>query len=195
MDVQTLGVDIYAFSWYKVFGPHIAQLYVRDSVQHSSMRSLGHYFKSGETLEEKLGLAGAAYELVQGVPHVVKYLKGMGWDGMVRHEEGLQEELLGYLRGKPEIFRICGSREAAAVERVPVVSFVVKGRSSREVVETVEQKSDFGFRWGHFYSKRLTDEVLQLGDDGVIRVSMVHYNTMEELKGFVEALDKAVTEV
>ncbi|KAI9670192.1 MAG: hypothetical protein M1831_006404 [Alyxoria varia] len=195
VDVQALGVDIYAFSWYKVFGPHIAQLFVRRGVQKQSMRSLGHYFKSGETLEDKLGLAGAAYELVQGVPHVVRYLKGIEWEGMVRHEERLQEELLKYLRGRPEAFEICGSPEADAATRVPVVSFVVKGRASRDVVEAVEGKSDFGFRWGHFYSKRLTDEVLKLGEDGVVRVSMVHYNSLEEIQRFVEDLNKAVVEV
>jgi len=59
-----------------------------------------------------------------------------------------------------------------------MVSFLIKGRNSQEVVETVEKKSDFGFRWGHFNSKTLVEEVLACGEDGVIRVSMVHYNTV-----------------
>lgn len=67
--------------------------------------------------------------------------------------------------------------------RLPVISFSVKDRSSKEVVEGLEAMSNFGCRWGHFYSKRLVDEVLGLGEekggDGVIRVSMVHYNTGE----------------
>lgn len=49
------------------------------------------------------------------------------------------------------------------------------------MVEGIEARSNFGCRWGHFYSKRLVDEVLGLGEekggDGVVRVSMVHYNT------------------
>ena len=44
-------------------------------------------------------------------------------------------------------------------------------------MEAVEKESSFGIRWGHFYSKRLVEEFLGLGAEGVVRVSMVHYNT------------------
>ena len=36
--------------------------------------------------------------------------------------------------------------------------------------------------------KRLCDEVLELGPEGVVRVSMVHYNTEDEIRGLVETL-------
>lgn len=192
IDMQALGVDMYAFSWYKVYGPHVAQLYVKQSVQDKSMRSLGHYFKSGDTLEEKLGLAGGSYELMQSIPAVASYLTQQRWDEMAKHEEGIQEVLLAYLRSKPEIYTICGVPEPSLKYRVPVVSFTVKGRSSRDVVEKVEADTPFGFRWGHFYSKRLNDDVLGLNDEGVVRVSMVHYNTVDEIEGLVEALDTEV---
>lgn len=52
VDVQALGVDVYAFSWYKVYGPHVAMLYAGPRAQ-GQMRSLGHFFKKGVTLEEK----------------------------------------------------------------------------------------------------------------------------------------------
>lgn len=158
------------------------------------MTSLGHYFKEGWTLEEKLGLAGGSYELVQAVPSVVRYLREVGWEGMVGQEEELAEVLLGYLRGKPDRYVIYGEDSSERGRRVPVISFGVKGRSSREVVEKIERRSEFGFRWGHFYSKRLLDDVLGIESeqDGVVRVSMLHYNTLEEIRAFVEALDKEV---
>ena len=46
-------------------------------------------------------------------------------------------------------------------------------------VEKVEKDSNFAFRWGSFYSNRLAHELLGLGSDGVVRISMVHYNTGE----------------
>jgi hypothetical protein len=47
-----------------------------------------------------------------------------------------------------------------------------------ELVEAVERETGFGFRWGSFYSVRLAEEVLGVEPvDGVVRVSMVHYNT------------------
>lgn len=74
---------------------------------------------------------------------------------------------------------IFGEQGAEKEKRVPVVSFLVKGRGSRSVVEGVEKRSRFGCRWGHFYSKRLVEEVLGCGEEGVVRVSLVHYNTGE----------------
>lgn len=195
IDMQALGVDMYSFSWYKLYGPHIAQLYVKQSVQNTCLRSLGHYFKSGSSLEEKLGLAGGSYELVQALPQVVEYLKQQSWDELSKHEEGIQDVLLKYLRSKPETFVICGDPRSSLETRVPVVSFTVRGRRSRNIVEKVEEKTSYGFRWGHFYSKRLNDEILGLDDEGVVRVSMVHYNTMDEIEGLVKALDEEILQM
>ncbi len=73
---------------------------------------------------------------------------------------------------------IHGEKSADKKLRVPVVSFTVKGRSSKGIVDGIESRSNFGCRWGHFYSKRMVDDLLGLGAcDGVVRVSMVHYNT------------------
>ena len=71
IDVRALDVDVYAFSWYKVYGPHIAMLYASQRAQ-GQMRSLGHYFKKGDTLEEKseslnlsyCSFTSASYDLV-----------------------------------------------------------------------------------------------------------------------------------
>lgn len=61
------------------------------------------------------------------------------------------------------------------------------------MVEGVESRSNFGVRWGHFYSKRLVDDVLGLeGQNGVVRVSTVHYNTEGEVERFVEVLDEVL---
>lgn len=192
VDVRALGVDFYSFSWYKVYGPHIAQLYASRAAQQQ-MATLGHYFKGSETLEEKLGLAAASYELLQAVPRVVAYVREVGWEGIVAQEVALQEVLLRWLRAKEAEGKvvILGEREGRdAGIRVPVISFTVKGRTVQSVVENVEGKSEFGFRWGHFYSKRLVDEVLGLKGDGVVRVSMVHYNTVEEVEELVRRLDE-----
>ena len=72
---------------------------------------------------------------------------------------------------------VYSERSPDRTKRVPVVSFSVRGRSSKAVVEEVDKCSDFGIRWGHFYSKRMVDDLLDLKEDGVIRISMVHYNT------------------
>lgn len=178
VDVRALGVDVYAFSWYKVYGPHIAVLYAAAGSAQAQMRSLGHFFNPSATLEHKLGLAAGSYELVGGIRAVADYVDGVGWGAIMAQEAELQGLLLGYLNGRADV-TVRGETSADGAVRVPTVSFTVEGWDSRELVETVEKETRFGFRWGAFYSNRLVNEFLGLGKDGVVRVSMVHYNTGE----------------
>ncbi|KAL8628700.1 hypothetical protein Q9189_005601 [Teloschistes chrysophthalmus] len=190
IDVKELGVDFYSFSWYKVYGPHIALLYASPPAQ-KSLTSLGHYFHPTSTLAHKLGLAAASYELVSTIPSILAYFgadpkeRKQTWRAIAEHEQRLQTILLDYLiakEGKGDgeggvVVVVYGERSADMALRVPVVSFSVKGRGSKGVVEKVDGNSEFGIRWGHFYSKRLVEGVLGLGEEGVVRVSCVHYNT------------------
>lgn len=193
IDVKAFGVDFYSFSWYKVYGPHVSMLYVSDKAQ-KELQSLGHYFKAGNTLEEKLGLAAGNYECVQSVVEVAEYLQRTGWNGISKQEEEIQEILLEFLRSKPEIIKIYGEPSSDRKLRVPVVSFRIKGHSSLAVIDAIEARSNYGCRNGHFYSKRLCEEVLGIpdADDGVIRCSMLHYNTADEVRGLVKVLDEIV---
>lgn len=147
VDVADWGVDFYSFSWYKVYGPHISCLYASKAAQ-KSLRTLGHYFKGTDSLGDLLGLAAANYELVSSIPKVCEYLESVPWDAISRHEEKLQGILISYLNSKPDVFQIWGEPVADRAKRVPVISFTVKGRSSQSIVEAVEAKSNFGFRWG-----------------------------------------------
>nr|POE52290.1 nonribosomal peptide synthetase fmpe [Quercus suber] len=152
-------------------------MYVSKAAQRH-LRTLGHFFKPTDSLENLLGLAAASYELAASVPAVCEYLRSVPWEEIAAHEEKLQGVLIDYLLSKPDMFQIWGEPVADKAKRVPVVSFTVAGRKSREVVEAVEAKSDFGCRWGTFYSVRLAEQVMGLDPvDGVVRVSLVHYNT------------------
>lgn len=142
------------------------------------LQSLGHYFNPSGSLMDKLELAAASYELTQSLMPLVAYFgqdPKKTWVGIARHEEVLQKTLLGYLNSRPDIV-IRGETSSKAAVRLPTISFTVKGQSSRSVVEAIEAQSNIGIRWGHFFSKRLAEKILGLDDDGVVRVSLVHYN-------------------
>ena len=154
-------------------------LYASTAAQESAMISLGHYFNPSSSLEGKLGLAASNYELTSAIPCVVRYLNPASpnfWSAITSHEATLQSILLSYLRSRKDV-TIFGEPSSNPDLRVPTISFVIAGHGSRSVVERVESESAFGFRWGAFYSNRLVDNVLGLGKEGVVRVSMVHYNT------------------
>lgn len=146
------------------------------------MGSLGHYFHTGKDLSTKLNLAASSYELVAALPNIVSYFgpnPQKTWSAIEDHETWLSSILLTYLCQKDGV-TIYGEKSADKKLRVPVISFSIDGKSSKEVVEAIERRSNFGCRWGHFYSKRMVDDLLGLeGQDGVVRVSMVHYNTGE----------------
>ncbi|CAI7625588.1 unnamed protein product [Penicillium crustosum] len=191
VDVKALDVDFYAFSWYKVYGPHLAQLYASSRV-HDQIQSLGHFFKPTDTLDLKLNLASANYELTQSIPQVVEYFgsdPSTTWAQMAEHEERLQQILLEFLASDSRV-DVIGEPSASKELRVPVISFVVQGVDSQRLVEEVERRSAFGFRSGHMYSHRLLADICGLHnvEDGVVRVSFLHYNTEAEVRGLVEVL-------
>ena len=180
IDVKGLGVDFYSFSWYKIYGPHISMLYASPAGL-KAVTSLGHHFNRHDTLEDKLGLAGSCYELASSIPSIISYFgptPADAWAAIEKHEHELQSTLLEYLNGRTDV-TICGEKDSDTKKRVSTVSFLVKGWKSQDVVEAIDKASngEMGIRWGTFYSNRLAEEVLGLGSDGVVRVSMVHYNS------------------
>jgi len=51
-----------------------------------------------------------------------------------------------------------------------------------------------GIRYGHFYAYTLVDTLKPKVDvnDGLVRISLVHYNTIEEVDRLIEVLDEAL---
>jgi selenocysteine lyase/cysteine desulfurase len=47
-----------------------------------------------------------------------------------------------------------------------------------------------GIRYGDFYARRLIDSLGLSSKNGVVRVSMVQYNTLDEIENLIVLLDK-----
>jgi len=87
--------------------------------------------------------------------------------------------------------------EKGGLSRAPTVSFVVVGQNalrSRDIVNVFDQKGGVGIRHGHFYAYTLVDDLLPKVDpnDGVVRISLVHYNTVEEVERIIEILKEVL---
>ena len=72
--------------------------------------------------------------------------------------------------------------------RVPTISFVVKDAESPEIPPRADAER-IGIRWGDFYARRLIRDLGLEKVGGVVRISMVHYNTIEEVDRLIAALD------
>ena len=108
-------------------------------------------------------------------------------------EAPLQEQLISLLNSKRDV-HIIGPTHADVSTRVPTVSFVHESKSSADLNSAI-QKAGFAIRHGHMYAMRLTERLVNeklvrsLGD-GVVRISLLHYNTTEEVQQLTAALDK-----
>jgi selenocysteine lyase/cysteine desulfurase len=71
---------------------------------------------------------------------------------------------------------------------VPTISFVADGVDSRAIVAATDAR-ELGIRHGDFHSRRLVEWLGYGGPSGVVRVSMVHYNTVDEVDRLTAVLD------
>ena len=205
VDVQASGADLYVFSFYKVFGPHFAVLWGRRELL-LQLASLNHYFITADTIPYKLQPGNVNYELSYGCIGISDYLTDVGarlgavgsarhkmqaaFDAFERHENELAEQLLAYLRAKKGV-RIIGLPDTAGNRRVPTVSFVVQGMKSESVVRHLD-RFGIGIRFGDFYAKRLIEALGLQHGGGVVRVSIAHYNTADEIARLLRHLDEAL---
>ena len=197
--VKDWDVDWYAFSLYKVFGPHCAVLYgKRDAMR--AVANQNHAFYTDDDLPGKLEPGAFPYELAYAAGGVYDYLRDLArhhagdratirdaFDRITQHERGLTTRLLRWLREQPAV-RILGSDEVHSSRVLPTVSFIVDGLRSSQVTPHADREK-VGIRYGHFYAPRLIDALGLTEQDGVVRVSMSHYNAHTEVERLIEVLD------
>ena len=205
VDVQASGADAYVFSFYKVFGPHYAVLWLKRDLL-LGLPSLNHYFIGPEVVPYKLQPGNVNYELSYGCIGISDYLVHVGetlgatgterqkmqaaFDAFEAHENLLAERLLAYLRSKPSV-RVIGHDSATDGQRVPTISFVAGQQSSEAIVRHVDQFG-IGIRFGDFYAKRLIEALGLQAQGGVVRVSIAHYNTLDEIDRLIQHLDEVI---
>ncbi|KAJ6578653.1 pyridoxal phosphate-dependent transferase [Mycena vulgaris] len=199
MDVVAWDIDFCVFSFYKVYAPHISALYVRAAALQGSVSSLAHHFLHAED-SYKLQPGGPGYEIPYGTTSVIPYLLSLtpandlaaSFDAIAVHETKLVSALLGYLTAPEQVargLRVVGVEEIST-SRVPTISFVVVGdrpMRSKDVVKVFDQRGGIGIRYGHFYAYTLAGQLPPPVDkeEGVVRVSLVHYNTLEEVEKII----------
>ncbi len=207
LDVKSLDVDFYLISLYKLYGPHVSLLYGKRELLLEAKRQ-HHYFIADDDIPLKLNPGGPNHEFTASLSGITDYFDafhrhhfpgsnaalharmGECFDLITRHEQRLAEPFVDFLASKPGV-RVAGRATADGEARVPTFSFVVDGRDSREFPRHLA-KHDVGIRAGHFYAKRLIDALGADNNNGVVRASMVHYNSPDEVSRLIRHLDEAI---
>ena len=208
IDVKAIGCDFLVFSGYKLFSSHGSYLYgkkdrleslrpykvapapkyapkkwewgTRDQSMFSAMRGVADY------------LVWLARESTKRQSSGRKRSLRVAMEGIEEYETGLAEKVLAGFDGakgltdmpRLEIFGLTDLKRLN--ERDPTFSFKVKGVPDDEVVERLWTKGAVAARAEDFYSRGLKS----YGQQKMIRISLVHYNTPEEVAGFLRTMDE-----
>jgi selenocysteine lyase/cysteine desulfurase len=202
IDVQAWDVDWYVYSTYKVYGPHMAVM-VGKTEAFEGLTGPNHFFIPTDDLPYKFEPGGANHESCAGLLGLGDYLKFLtgsdphqacdrsmveaGFARMAAWEIPLIERLLGFLNDRPEV-RVIGP-QMPGPDRVGTISFVHDTLSSKEISDAVD-RTRVAIRYGHMYAWHLCDALGLPADDGVVRVSFVHYNTLDEIEELISVLDR-----
>ncbi len=207
LDVKALDVDFYLISLYKLYGPHVSILYGKRELFLKAKRQ-HHFFIRDDDIPLKLNPGGPNHEFTASLSGITDYFDAVHahhfpgsnaalqqrmsecFNLIAAHEEKLAKPLVDFLNSKPGV-RIVGRATAEREARVPTFSFVVNDRDSNDFPKHLAGH-DIGIRAGHFYAKRLIDALELDKNNGVVRASMVHYNTSEEVERLIRHLDEVI---
>jgi len=207
VDVKDWDVDFYAFSLYKTYGPHIGLLYGKKDLLLQA-KSRHHYFIPETETSYKMNPAGPQHEIIASLSGISDYINAVAaehldelpndlfartravYDLFTRHEGDLAKIFIDWVASKDNV-RLIGRITADTGLRAPTFSFVAEGISSEAIALRVTADK-VGIRHGDFYARRLVEALGIDAEDGVVRCSMAHYNTLEEAERLVAALDRAV---
>ena len=207
LDVKALDVDFYLFSLYKVYGPHLAILYGKRE-RLLEARSQNHYFFAEDNIPGKFKLGGHQFEASGALGGLIEYFDalyahhfetpeddlhtrlGRVFELIAKHEQALATRFLDFVGAKQEI-RLVGRNTPASAARAPTFSFSVEGRASASIPPALVG-AKVGLNSGDFYGLRCIEALGYDAADGVVRASMVHYNSEGDVERLIAALDEAI---
>lgn len=203
-DLKDMDVDFYFFSFYKLYGPHLAMMYGKKAVI-DTLANQNHFFHDGKG-SAMLNPGGLNYESVGAIGGIMDYLDAIHahhfddpsndprsravrvYQLFQAQEQALLKRFLDWLDGHPEI-RLIGRRESDPARRAATFSLYFADRDPMGIAEALAEKG-LCVGAGHFYGYRCVEGLGIDPEVGVLRISMVHYTTVAEVDRLTAALDE-----
>ena len=203
-NVKDLGVDFYTFSLYKTYGPHLALLYGKEEILRD-LPNQNHEFLNGQ-YPYTINPGGPNHEELVSLIGIFDYFNNLynhhfknkdlsilkkidKINNLISvHEESIANPLLDYLSSRKDL-KLIGKNKIKNKNRAPTISFVSHKKSSKEISnKLVENK--IATRNDNFYAWRCLNYLGIDTTDGVVRISMTHYNNIYETKRLIKVLNK-----
>tara|TARA_B100000927_G_scaffold276227_1_gene256852 strand:+ start:1079 stop:2323 length:1245 start_codon:yes stop_codon:yes gene_type:complete len=202
IDVEDIGCDFLLCSPYKFFGPHQGILWGRRGRMEElpvaklrvSTEEVPFRWMTGTQSHEGMAGTRAAIDHIAWIGREVSGNEGLGRREALKIAysaiEGHERELcLRMIQGLADIdgLKIWGITDPERIaERSPTVSFTHPKMVASEIGALLAERGIFVWA-GNFYALELT-EALGLEPEGVLRVGLLHYNSMEEVNFFLESV-------
>jgi cysteine desulfurase/selenocysteine lyase len=193
LDVQRSGCDFLAFSGHKMCGPTgVGALYARKEI----LDSMPPWHGGGEMIVsvalEKSTFKKAPHRFEAGTPNIAgaiglaaaaDYLDRIGRAAIFEHDSRLARYAFDRLHELPAT-RVFGPPD----DRGALVGFVMDAAHPHDLTTFADQYG-LALRGGHHCNQPL---MRRFGVPGTTRASFYFYNTIDEIDGMIEILQKAV---
>jgi len=190
VDVTALGVDFYAFSGHKLYGPTgIGVLWARADILDSMPPWQGGGSMIDRVTFEETTFLPAPARFEAGTPHIVgviglhaaiDYVEQIGLEAIHAHETALVAETRAALESINSV-RVFGPEDSAGI-----VSFAIQGVHPHDI-GTILDESRVAIRAGHHCAQPL---MAALGVDATARASFGVYNGPADVQALVEGIER-----
>lgn len=194
-DVRALGVDFYAFSGHKCFGPGgVGVLWGREELLAGMPPFLGGGGMIDEVTAEESTWAAPPRRFEAGTPPIAQavglaaaldWMMALDWSEIHAREARLCAQMIAGLQRVPGL-RLLGPPGSA--QRAPIVSFDIPGLHPHDVCQVLDHHG-LALRGGHHCAQPL---LAALGVEACSRASLALYNDESDVAALFEGVAAAV---
>jgi cysteine desulfurase/selenocysteine lyase len=191
VDVADLGVDFYAITGHKLYGPSGSGAIYIDRARMGEMRPfMGGGDMIREVTRDTVSYNDPPMKFEAGTPGIVQtiglgaaleYLMGIGMENIAAHEAGLAAYAAERFEGLNWL-----NVQGHAPGKAAIFSLTVEGGAHAHDISTILDKKGIAVRAGHHCAQPLMDH---LGVPATARASFGMYNTTDEVDTLVEGLE------
>jgi len=191
VDVRDLGVDFYAITGHKLYGPSASgAIYIRRERMAEMRPFMGGGDMIRDVSQDAVTYNDPPHKFEAGTPGIVQmiglgaaidYLNGIGLDNIQTHENALRDYAQDKLAGLNWL-----NQQGTAPGKGAIFSFTIEGAGHPHDISTVVDHRGVAVRAGHHCAQPL---MAHLGVSATCRASFAMYNTKQEVDVLIDALD------
>jgi cysteine desulfurase family protein (TIGR01976 family) len=207
IDVKVIGCDFLACSAYKFFGPHVGMLYGK--AEHLARLTAYKVRPASDVAPDKWETGTKNHEGLAGVIAAVDYLAELGsiygralfsasrreklqaaWLEIERYEQMLIERLINGIQviNGARIYGITNRVDWKS--RVATVSLRKEGTTPEVLAKALAAENIFAWN-GNSYALGLSEALGVEESGGLLRLGLVHYNTLDEIDAALRVIERA----